>query len=293
MSITPKVLKSLQKMALEQSGSAAHLHSLVEHPFDSWLLQKSSLYAWSRKQALKNKIQFTPALLSSERSLGSISLLAPVIQYSPLRSEIEFRLSGKDAARRVTEVRSWVTSIYHEQNHRNLWKIFPLCPKGRLAIRRYLNLVESLVVVADMALADALPADAARALYSIQCIYDPGSEARRELDDPLSYRIYLRAAIEATYLTLERYDPKKSLEHMQRIYGEIGARATKRAQRIDPAFVFKTNPLWQSKHMASIQKNRKSIGVGPEVLELPEDGRDMRLLGEIAEAWIDQLTSVD
>jgi hypothetical protein len=35
MSITPKILKTLQKMALEQSALSAHPQSLVEHPFDS------------------------------------------------------------------------------------------------------------------------------------------------------------------------------------------------------------------------------------------------------------------
>ena len=82
---------------------------------------------------------------------------------------------------RLLHLRTYSTSLFHEQNHRILWKLLPPAPVEKNALRRYLNFAESLVITLDMALGDELGAKLAPLFYLTGVTYDPGTTVREEL----------------------------------------------------------------------------------------------------------------
>jgi len=253
-------------------------HLLPEQPYDAILLSESALYRLSRKHFINQGGTFAPQLNSSARALGSASLLSQEIQFSPIATELEWsrtdRLQKKDFAH-FEQVRSWITGIYHEQNHRILWKFLRgkklFCPSEREAAYRFLNLTESLIVILDMALGDELSARRANSLYLERGIYNGGSPYFRKVKKRSAdlYRNSLLVCLTATYLRLEGMHPDDIPGFAQEIYSQlpwkIVERSVARALKIEPLFVELTNPIWQKKHVAEVMrlfrapKNGKSL----------------------------------
>lgn len=267
-------------------------HHVAEQPFDGLLLSMSPLYQRSRLLYLQSKGTYRSLLVSSPRTLSSPTLLEPLIQYSPVETEMLWAaidpIERKNANHLLT-LRTYVGSLFHEQNHRTLWTILPPPPKDAEGIRRYLNFAESLVISADMALGDELGPKIARKLYLTGTIYDPGTDVRSLKLSRREYRNYLHATAHATYLNLEFYDPEQIGRGIAALFpslGKLSERATKRSGNLDRAFVWNTNPAWQRKHR---DKVARALSSPQEKLVLPDDPMDNRLQYLLAEKWFEAL----
>jgi len=266
-------------------------HELPGQPFDRLLLQLSPIYRRSRELFLSCGGIHTPSLHSSPRSLASLSLVSRQIEYSPLEAELIWTATDPTESRtrpeRLLDLRTWVTGVFHEQNHRVLWNLLPPPLRGGEALRRHLHFAESLVVMLDMALADSLPRALSEGLYQVGSIYDPGTpwldELRRARFPARRTQRYhwnaLQAACEATFLNLELFDPEQIPGHITAIFPTESAppatrgtqslitRAAQRALRLDRLFVEQTNPEWLRKQGAKAGKallKLKSPG-GPDL----------------------------
>jgi hypothetical protein len=263
-----------------------------EHPFDGLLLSISPLYRRSRQLFLDSKGTFQSLLVSSPRTLSSPTLLEPRIQYSPVETEMIWAATDpieRRNAHHLMTLRTYVGSLFHEQNHRSLWGILPPPPQDAVGIRRYLNFAESLVISTDMALGDELGPKLARPLYLTGTIYDPGTNVKDLSLSRREYRNYLQAATHATYLNLEHYDPEqigKGIAVLFPTLGKLSERASQRSGNLDRAFVWKTNPSWQKKHWEKVARALSKKG---EKLILPDDPMDNRLQYLLAEKWFEAL----
>lgn len=257
-----------------------------QQPFDRLLLKKSPIYRRSRELFLQQSGRLEPAFLSSQRSLSGSILIENRIQYSPIADELRWitRHSLKPQ-KDLFNLRPYTTSLFHEQNHRILWNFLPSTPNHASSIRRYLNYVESLVVVTDMALSDSLDLTIAEALYLIGSIYDPGTPIRKTLPRWKNYENYLLATLHATYLNLELYSAKDIHKILAAIYGTsaLTERACSRALNLDRQFVVKTNPAWQMKNQRKVRNflNQKS----DQSLRLPDDPFQYGISSYWAQKW--------
>jgi hypothetical protein len=269
-------------------------NELKGHPFDRLLLQNSPLYRKSRELFLQLGGTHTATLLSSPRSLGSLSLVHMEIQYSPLEEELLWTANDayelKHRPERLLDLRTWVTSLFHEQNHRILWNVLPPVPtRNEEALRQYFHFAESLVVMLDMALADRLEAQIAQSLYQVGAIYDPGTELERQLKKTdrkrsgLFHKNALHAAQEATFLNLELCEPQEIQFFLGSLFPADAfpkipktppglERAIARALRLDRQFVEQTNPEWLVRHakkaalqLSQLQKQQMKNAKEPEI----------------------------
>lgn len=269
-----------------------------EQPFDRHLLVLSQLYRKSRTLFLSHGGTFKPGLVSSPRSLSSPTLLDSEIHYSPVESELIWTATdareAKDPKRcqeRILQLRGFIATLYHEQNHRTLWHLLPPAPLDRAGVRRYLNFAESLVITLDMALGDELGPRISSLFYLLGVTYDPGTEMRALKLSRRVYRNYLQAALHATYLNLELFEPADIGAGIRALFpglGELAERAARRAGNLDRAFVWKTNPAWQKRHWrrvaGSLSRSQKTRATSAkEALVLPADPLDHRLQYLIAE----------
>jgi len=294
--------KGIRILSDTQEARAPSRESLPEQPFDLQLLNCSPLYRRSRKLYLDQGGAFLPTLVSSPRTLSSSILLEQKIEYSPIERELIWLATDKIESKRPSQLlvlRTYCSSLYHEQNHRILWKLLPSAPKDKIALRRYLNFVESLVIILDMALGDELGECLASLFYLTGVIYDPGTSVRSELKNRREYRNYLQAALHSTYLILELFEPRDLPKVMQALFpnlGEIAKRAAIRSSNLDEAFIYRTNVLWQRRHRETIvqalcqkpasQRGLENALVAP-TLQLSGDPMDNRQQYLIAEKLFD------
>jgi hypothetical protein len=288
--------------ALAAVKSKPHSQALPEQPFDQQLLALSPLYRRSRELYLKGGGKYRAALVSSPRTLSSPILLEQLIEYSPIERELVWAatdpVQSRDAQQlqHLMTLRTYASSLFHEQSHRILWRMLPPPPpltgtgkgsKAAAGLRRYLNFVESLVIILDMALGDELGPALASVFYLSGVTYDPGTDAGRGLSRR-EYRNYLQAALHATYLNLEMYDPEQISRGIAPMFpqaGELAERAARRSGNLDRGFVTRTNPHWQRKHRVAVSNALSRLPGEP--LELPEDPMDNRLAYLFAERWFD------
>ena len=196
-----------------------HRLALSEQPFDSLLLRESAVFKRSRELYLKQGGRYLATLVSSPRTLTSPVLLEQRIEYTPITSELNWAATDRiEKESRLTELRTYCTNLFHEQNHRILWKFLPPPHRSPGNVARYLNLVESLIVAIDMALGDELGHGVSRFFYLTGVTYDPGTDI---LGDGLSmreYRNYLHACSYATFMKLEFYDAADIKKAISRLY---------------------------------------------------------------------------
>jgi hypothetical protein len=267
--------------------------ALPEQPFDAQLLSVSPLYRRSRSRFVEGGGVFRPALVSSPRTLGSPILLEQRIEYSPIEGELVWAAMDPAQSRdpsHLLRLRTFSSSLFHEQSHRLLWRMLPPPPGSPAGLRRYLNFVESLVVAVDMALGDELGPELAATFYLAGVVYDPGTRTRAEAGGRREYRNYLQAAMHATYLNLEMYDPARIPDVIAALFpmlGGLGERAGRRACNLDRGFVERTNPVWQKRHRKAVLAALSRLPGRP--LELPADPRDNRAQYLVAEKWFESL----
>ncbi|WP_413584920.1 hypothetical protein [Bdellovibrio sp. HCB274] len=265
---------------------------LSEYPLDAQLLHASSLYRASREMYQQLGGVFEAKVCSTMRSLSAQDLFADVIQYSPSWSELlwfkdhSHELADPDkeleALGRFNEI-----SLYHEQNHRILWRLLPPAPKDSTAFRKYLNFAESLVVVLDLALGDELGKKHSPVFEDLKVIYRSGGEHSYHTKDLATYRRYLLAMVCATYCTLELVNPEDVVKVVDYVFPgqkKMNKDATERSLEINELFTRVTNPQWQERYWKDAQKKLAKIhkGVKGEPLELAADPLDMESEFQIA-----------
>lgn len=286
--------RGIELLSQAKLGKGSELE-LLEQPFDRHLLQASALFKRSRELYVKMDGKFRAALVSSPRTLSSAILLENLIEYTPIESELVWSATDpieKKNLTRLMELRTFTSSLYHEQNHRILWQLLPPAPREDEALSRYLNFAEALVITLDMALGDELGMEVSAPFYLSGVLYDPGTTVREELGRSKSgkraYRNYLQAALHTTYLNLELYELSEIPRAIEALYpgmGEYSERACRRASNLDREFITRTNLAWKLKHLDKVKKalcrSRK------DALVLPEDPMDNRAQYMIAEQWFD------
>ncbi|WP_413558095.1 hypothetical protein [Bdellovibrio sp. HCB209] len=240
---------------------------LDEYPLDAQLLHASSLYRASREMYQELGGVFEAKVCSTMRSLSAQDLFADVIQYSPSWSELLWFKDHSDeladpdkeleALGRFNEI-----SLYHEQNHRVLWRLLPPAPKDATAFRRYLNFAESLVVVLDLALGDELGKKLSPIYEDLKVIYRSGGEHSYHTKDLATYRKYLLAMVCATYCTLELVNPEDIVKVVDYVFPgqkKMNKDATERSLEINELFTRVTNPQWQERYWQEAQKKLAKI----------------------------------
>jgi hypothetical protein len=260
-----------------------------ELPFDLQLLNASSVYRKSRKLYLSLGGQYKPSICSTMRGLSTQDLFKDEIHYSPSLSEWiwfkDFGHSMSDAHEEMTALsRFSEISIFHEQNHRIIWRLLPPAPgvDDRSDLFRYYNFAESLVVVLDLVFADQIGRKLSQNLENLKMIYRPGGV------DPLGlgyqsakadYRKYLMALVASTYFVLDRMyskDVLKALDYVLPGQKAVNKYAVKRGLELSEIFTEVTNPQWQSIYWKSgAEKLRKIQNLNEAPLYLPEDPLDL------------------
>lgn len=257
---------------------------LTEYPFDAQLITMSDLYQKSRKLYVAGGGKFEQKLCSVARSLSSQDLFKEQIEYSPILSEmLWFKDHHKEVAESETVIPSYKyfngISLYHEQNHRIVWKSLPPAPSDEVELRRYLNFAESLVIVLDLALADQVGKKLSYAFERMKTIYRTGGEDDWYQKSKSEYRRYLYANLTASYYLLELYSPKDIPKGLQNIFSsdkKLIKDAMKRSLDLSELFTQVTNPLWQDLYWHSAEQSLSLLHADSkeEVFYLPEHPLD-------------------
>ncbi len=284
-----KDVRALTKLPKENRFSAL---SLYEYPFDHELLTLSRLYRESRKHYIELGGRFHPRIASTMRSLSASDLFADEIDYTPAATEIEwFAANEADVYDPKDEIfaleRFNTISVFHEQNHRTLWRLLPPAPKDRESLRRYLNLAESLIVMLDLALADEIGPKLSPTFERMKVIYRTGSASKKAR---AHYRDYLLAAMCATYFILELMNPEDILKAVNYVRPHsVNREAVKRALDINELFTRITNPEWQERSWKDASKKlaRLHRGSGEDVFYVTEDPLDFKEEFVIARSVLD------
>lgn len=257
---------------------------LYEYPFDHQLLSLSAVYRKSRQQYIALDGRYSPRLSSLMRSLSAQDLFADEIDYTPASTELLwFANKTEDVYDPENEMaaleRFNTISVFHEQNHRILWRLLPPAPKEERDLIRYLNFAESLVVMLDLALGDEIGSLLSPAFERMKVIYRTSSSVKIWRSSKAIYREYLLATLCATYFILELMNPEdvlKAVNYALPGQKKMNRDAVSRALDINELFTRITNPEWQQRSwktarakLAKIHKASKA-----DALYLPEDPLD-------------------
>lgn len=275
-------LKLLSKLPVSKKYAKLHLE---EYPFDEQLLNASELYRKSRTLYLSLGGIFSPRLCSTMRSLSAQDLFKDEIDYSPSFSEIMwFKDHHKEVADPEKEIEALdrfnEISIYHEQNHRVIWRLLPPVPKDREDVRRYLNFAESLVVALDVALGDQLGKKTSPVFESMKVIYRSAGEDSWFQKNKQDYRKYLLSVLTTTYFALELVhndDILKAVDYIFPGQKKLNKDAVHRGLELSELFTRVTNPQWQDLFwkdaQAKLEKLQKKSKEEP--LYITEDPLDL------------------
>ncbi|AHZ85393.1 hypothetical protein AB1A81_13365 [Bdellovibrio bacteriovorus] len=278
-------VKDLQILG-EQPVSRKHTKVLLEdYPFDGAMLNASSVYRKSRELYLSLGGAFTARVCSTMRSLSAQDLFKDNIEFTPTAAELVwFRDFHHEVADPLDEIRSLMRfneiSLFHEQNHRVIWRLLPPAPTEQRDISRYLNFAESLVVTLDLALGDQLGKKLSPAYERMKVIYRSGGEDAWMNKSKAEYRQYLLALCVSTYYLLEMINPEdilKAVDYVLPGQKKMNKDAVRRGLELSELFTRVTNPLWQERYwqMASAKLQNMHADSEEDALYLPEDPLDM------------------
>lgn len=226
---------------------------LPEYPYDIQLLTGSALYRKSRELYRSIKGEYSARLCSTLRALSTQDLTQNLIEYTPAQAEFAWfnkhheNVTDPDEAVKAL-VRFNEISVFHEQNHRILWRLIPPPANNLRNFYRYLNFAESIVVVLDMALGDQLGLETSDAFEKLHLIYRPGVVDQETIALKKEYRQYLIANVLATYYVLEwmnEEDMLNALNYVLPDQEEINEAAVERSLELSEHFSRITNPEWQ------------------------------------------------
>lgn len=258
---------------------------LQEYPFDLQLLNSSSVYRESRRLYFELGGKFTPRICSTMRGLSAQDLFNDEIDYTPGLSElIWFKDYGYAVSNAEEEMYSFThfneISLFHEQNHRVIWRLLPPVPSEQKDVTRYLNFAESLVVVLDLVLGDQLGKKLSNSFERMKVIYRPGGEDIYFKKSKAEYRNYLLAVLATTYYAMEilhNDDILAAVNYVLPGQKQMNKVAVKRGLQLSELFTRVTNPQWQEIYWKSgMQKlNKIQAGSKEDALHLPDDPLDL------------------
>ena len=253
---------------------------LEEYPFDNRLLNFSKLYRKSRQFYYSLGGKFAPKVCSTMRALSAQDLFKDEIDFSPAFSEmLWFRSHAQvlpDAEAELAVLKHFSDiSLFHEQNHRVIWRLLPPAPAEQFELRRYLNFAESLVVTLDLALGDELGKDLSLRFERLNILYRPGV-SNPWLGTRKNYRRYLLAVLCATYCILEGVDSRDILKAVNYLFPDqkpMNKSAVKRSLELNEHFTKVTNPNWQALYWesAAVKLQKLHRNSKEAVFYLPED----------------------
>lgn len=277
-------LKDLRTLSSVKTNVRHAGLKLYEYPFDLQLLTASSLYRESRKQYLELGGRYSPRISSTMRSLSAQDLFADEIDYTPAHTELVwFSKNDRDVHDPEEEIvsleRFSTISVFHEQNHRILWRLLPPASVGERALSRYLNFAESLVVMLDLALADEIGPKLSPVFERLKVIYRAGQVPKRWRLSNSAYRDYLVATQFATYLILELINPEDvnaAVDYVLPRQKSLNRAAVARAFDINELFTRITNPQWQERNLKTARKSLSGMhqGFDGAAMEIPADPLD-------------------
>lgn len=279
-----KDLKTLSSLPTSKKHQSIYVE---QFPFDSQLLNLSRLYRESRKHYLGQGGRFIPRVLSTMRSLSAQDLFKDEIDYTPSLAEMMW---FKDHATEIIDPSAQVkalkqfneNSLFHEQNHRVIWRLLPPAPKERGAFRRYLNFSESLVVTLDLAMADEIGKKLSPIFERMHVIHRPaGNDTWHSKSKPI-YRKYLLAVLCATYYALELIEHDDILRAVDYIFPRqklMNKHAVHRALELSELFTMNTNPQWQTLYWQEAQVKLAKVHHGrtDEAFHIAEDPLDLNI----------------
>lgn len=258
---------------------------LPEYPFDNQLLNASRLYRESRKLYLSLGGVYSPKVCSTMRSLSAQDLFKDEIEFTPSLSELLwFKDNFHDVVDQEAELDALVRfneiSLFHEQNHRVVWRLLPPPPTEERDFCRYLNFAESLVVTLDLALGDELGKKLSPVFESMKVIYRSGGEDKWLQKSKTEYRSYLLALLSATYYALELVNPEdilKAVDYVLPGQKKMNKDAVRRGLELSEFFTRITNPQWQERYwkVASGKLQKMHVGAKEDPLYMPEDPLDL------------------
>lgn len=275
------VIKDLQYLHKLPAVKKYSSMQLAEYPFDLQLLSASRLYRLSRQLYLSLQGQYKAKMCSTIRSLSSQDLFRDEIEYSPVASELTWFM---DHSHEVLDPEFSVLamlhfneiSLFHEQNHRILWRLLPPPPTDQRNFYRYLNFAESLVVTLDLAFGDELGKKNSATFERLKMIYRPGGLDSWSEKSRQEYRQYLLALTAATYFLLEwmnSEDILKAVDYVLPGQKKINSQAVRRSLELSELFTRVTNPEWQKRYgeQALVKLRKMHKGSKEEALFMPED----------------------
>jgi hypothetical protein len=259
--------------------------ALEEYPFDLQLISASRLYRESRKLYLSLGGDFLPRVCSTMRALSAQDLFKDEIDFTPSFSELLwFKDFSHDVADPDREIEALVRfneiSLFHEQNHRILWRLLPPAPKEKRDFCRYLNFAESLVVMLDLALGDELGRKLSPVFDRMKVIYRPGGEHAYSGKSKAEYRKYLLSCLCTTYYALELVhndDILKAVDYVFPGQKKMNKDAVQRGLELSEHFTRITNPQWQERYWKAAQTKLNKINGHSEeaALYMAEDPLDL------------------
>jgi hypothetical protein len=277
-----KNLKTLSR--LPTSKKYAKL-KVDEYPFDEQLLAASPLYRTSRQHYRELGGKFNARAISTMRGLSAQDLFADEIDYSPTYSEMIWFRDHADEVSDLGDEAFAIShfseiSLFHEQNHRTIWRLLPPAPKEERDLSRYLNFAESLVVTLDLELGDQLGKKVAPVFEELKIIYRTNGKIATEKLSKTRRRQYLSALMCATYYVLElvnKEDVLKAVDYVLPGQKAFNKEAVRRAHEISELFTRVTNPLWQQRYLKDASKKLATIHAkkNADPLYLPEDPLDL------------------
>jgi hypothetical protein len=278
-------LKDLEVLCGLPASKKYQKLQLSEYPFDAQLLNLSALYRESRKLYLSLGGTFIPSVCSTMRSLSAQDLFKDEISYTPVMSELAwFKDNLSDVSDPEIEMEALGRfngiSVYHEQNHRVVWRLLPPAPMEERDVCRYLNFAESLVVILDLALGDELGKSVSPVFERMKVIYRPGGKSKWHESSKKEYRQYLLALLCTTYYALEMInyeDIQKAVDYVLPGQKKMNKEAVVRGLELSEHFTRITNPLWQERHwkIAATKLKKMHKGSKEEPLYMPEDPLDL------------------
>ena len=258
--------------------------ALEEYCFDAQLLTLSRLYRTSRKSYRDLGGRFASRISSGARSLDQ-GLFDDSIDYSPAESEVLWLKDNIDSlAEPDAEVDALLrfndSSLFHEQNHRILWRLLPPAPREEQSVKRYLNFAESLVVALDIALAEEVGRSLSLPLQRVGLLYRQPGKNRWQAKSKAEYRQYLLAIVFATYcfLTLiENDDVVKAVNYVLPNQKQINKDAVACSLGLSEKFALVTSPNWQRKYWqhAGLKLSELQRESTEKPLVLPDDLLDL------------------
>ena len=260
---------------------------LVEElPFDLQLLNLSSVYRKSRELYIKLGGKFSAKVCSTMRGLSAQDLFKDDIEYTPALSELKW---VRDYGHQVSDAHDEITgllrfteiSLFHEQNHRIIWRLLPPAPQEKDDVCRYLNFAESLVVTLDMVLGDQLGPELSDIFERMKIIYHPCAEDNYYKKSKSEYRKYLLAILTTTYYALEilhNDDIPNAVNYVLPGQNIINKKAVQRGLQLSELFSRVTNPEWQAIYWKVGAQKLKKLQVQSKegVLYLPADPLDLQ-----------------